>query len=39
MGFQSIYAWKALSEAGFAEKAIIDSYRYRSVIGAVPIGI
>jgi hypothetical protein len=27
MGFQSIYAWKALPEAGFAKKAIIDSYR------------
>jgi hypothetical protein len=26
MGFQSIYAWKALPEAGFAKKAIIDPY-------------
>jgi hypothetical protein len=27
MGFQSIYAWEALPEAGFAKKAIIDSCR------------
>jgi hypothetical protein len=27
MGFQSIFAWKALPEAGFAKKAFIDAYR------------
>jgi hypothetical protein len=27
MGFQSIFAWKALPEAGFAKKAVIDAYR------------
>jgi hypothetical protein len=26
MGFQSIYAWEALPEAGFSKNAIIDSY-------------
>jgi hypothetical protein len=27
MGFQSIFARKALPEAGFAKKAVIDAYR------------
>jgi hypothetical protein len=27
MGFQSIFAWKALPEADFAKKAVIDEYR------------
>jgi hypothetical protein len=27
MGIQSISAWKALPEAGFANKAVIDAYR------------
>jgi hypothetical protein len=27
MGFQSIFAWKALPEAGFAKNAVIDAYR------------
>jgi hypothetical protein len=27
MGFQSIFAWKALPEAGFTEKAVVDAYQ------------
>jgi hypothetical protein len=27
MGIQSVFSWKALPEAGFAKKAVIDEYR------------
>jgi len=27
MGFQSIFAWKALPEAAFVKKAVIDAHR------------
>jgi hypothetical protein len=27
MGIQSIFTWKALPEAGFSKKAVIDAYR------------
>jgi hypothetical protein len=27
MEFQSIFAWKALPEAGFVKKAVIDAHR------------
>jgi hypothetical protein len=27
MGFQSIFAWKALPEAGFTKMAVIDVHR------------
>jgi hypothetical protein len=27
MGIQSIFAWKALPEAGFTKMAVIDAYR------------
>src|SRR6266436_2953494 len=29
MGFQSIFAWKALPEAAFVKKAVIDAHRSR----------
>jgi hypothetical protein len=29
MGFQSIFAWKALPEAAFVKKAVIDGHRYK----------
>jgi hypothetical protein len=30
MGFQSIFGWKALPEAAFAKKAVIDAHRYKN---------
>ncbi|MGC1499989.1 MAG: hypothetical protein WA800_08320, partial [Terriglobales bacterium] len=27
MGFQSIFAWKALPEAGFTKRAVIDAHQ------------
>jgi hypothetical protein len=27
LGFQSIFAWKALPEAAFVKKAVIDAHR------------
>jgi len=28
MGFESIFAWNALPEAGFSKKALIDGHRF-----------